>query len=385
MLQKIFKRTTVYSLILAILSIVGIVILAGSESMEADAASLEERTFGEGISASYTEEADEQTAVVQEAIEDILETDSEAVQLAYSGKETVDEVNDTVMFVEESGMSNYLEIPLPSATEAKDILFENHYMEKELRIIISKAEESFYRNNVLSGNSAPIVKANFEEYADRVVLIFETDDIYEYKSIMSNGSLYISFMKPREIYDRIIVIDPACGGMDSGNTSDGLLEKDINLKVVQKLKEKLDKEDIKVYYTRLEDVNPTLESRMGIANDVRADMFIQIRTDGKKDSSIYGVSAIYNGEFFIPGFGNEDLANILVNEVSDAVKSKALGIENATEGHDEIKNLTVPAALISLGCISNPQEAILFTKDDYIEKICDGLYNAIMKAYEAMP
>lgn len=390
MIEKIFKRTTVYIVIFAIISIASIVIFASTKASEinvaSENASLQSNSLaGESASDGATSlENGNPEEMVQEAIEDILKADGETVRQAYSTNEVMQDSTDTVMFVENE-ISNYLEIPLPVSTEAKDILFENHYMDKELRIIINGAEEAFYRNNILSGNSAPIVSANFEEYEDKTILIFETDEVYEYKSIMSNGSLYISFVSPRELYDRIVVIDPMCGGMDSGNVQDELVEKDINLKVALKLKEKLDKEDIKIYYTRLDDVNPTRESRVGLANDVRADMFIQIRTDSKEDSSSYGISAGINGDYFIPGFGNEDLANILVNEMVESTKGKSLGIEKIEGDSYEIQNSIVPTAMIKIGCISNPQEAILFTKDDYIEKLSDGIFNAIMKAYEVIP
>ncbi|MDE5598395.1 MAG: N-acetylmuramoyl-L-alanine amidase [Lachnospiraceae bacterium] len=35
-----------------------------------------------------------------------------------------------------------------------------------------------------------------------------------------------------------------------------------------------------------------------------------------------------------------------------------------------------------VGYISNGQEAILLNRDDYIQKIADGIYQAIMAAYE---
>lgn len=54
-----------------------------------------------------------------------------------------------------------------------------------------------------------------------------------------------------EVYD--IVLDPACGGIDTGVTGNGYNEADITLSMANKVKEKLEKQDIKVKLTRTED------------------------------------------------------------------------------------------------------------------------------------
>ena len=56
-----------------------------------------------------------------------------------------------------------------------------------------------------------------------------------------NNNLYVSFLSPKEVYDKIVVIDPACGGGNDGLVVEGIREKDITLEIAQKLKEKLDK------------------------------------------------------------------------------------------------------------------------------------------------
>ncbi|MBQ6495141.1 MAG: N-acetylmuramoyl-L-alanine amidase [Bacilli bacterium] len=63
-------------------------------------------------------------------------------------------------------------------------------------------------------------------------------------------TLKVKENKDDNIYD--IVIDPQKGGRDTGYISNGQKEKDINMSIANKIKEKLEKENIKVKLTRTE-------------------------------------------------------------------------------------------------------------------------------------
>lgn len=278
--------------------------------------------------------------------------------------------------------TSYLRVPLPNGIRAEDIVIENHYMDKELWISVPKADEDFYREHAISGNRAAIEQGIFDAAGSGVRLNFILTDIYECHTILENENLYINFMAPKELYDKIVVIDPACGGNDSGYAAGDILEKDINLQVARKLKEKLDGSDIKAYYTRMDDVNPAEEDRIELGNDTRADMYIRIQVSADEDTAVYGTEAIYNGDYFIPGFGSIELADYLEREVVTSIKGKALGLVEAGGSEYALRQATVPAAAISVGYITNPQEVILLGREEYADKIATGIYNAIVKIYE---
>lgn len=278
--------------------------------------------------------------------------------------------------------TSYLRVPLPSGIRAEDIVIENHYMDKELWISIPKVNEEFYQEHPISGNRVAVEQGIFDTTRDGVRLNFSLNDIYECHTILENENLYINFVMPKELYDRIVVIDPACGGNDSGYTAGEVLEKDINLQVARKLKEKLDGSDIKAYYTRMDDVNPAQEDRIALGNDTRADMYIRIQVGADEDTAVYGTEALYNGDYFIPGFGSIELADHLEREVVTSIKGKALGLVEAEAGEYTLRHATIPAAAISVGYITNPQEVILLGREEYADKIATGIYNAILKIYE---
>ncbi|MDR0219862.1 MAG: N-acetylmuramoyl-L-alanine amidase, partial [Lachnospiraceae bacterium] len=83
----------------------------------------------------------------------------------------------------------------------------------------------------------------------------------------------------------------------------------------------------------------------------------------------------------IPSFGSVELANLLETEVVTSIRGKAVGLKPATANDYVISNATVPAAAIKVGYLTNAQEAILLGREDYIEKIALGIYNAIVQVY----
>lgn len=287
-----------------------------------------------------------------------------------------------LIFAPGEAEDDYICIPLPKECRAEDIVVENHYMDRELCILISDADSAFYEENAISGNCEVISQGICEEMEDGIQLRFMLTGIFEYRTILENNDLYVSILSPGELYDKIIVIDPACGGADSGYVKDGLFEKEINLRIAQKLKEKLDGTDIKAYYTRMDDVNPAKEERVKLANETGADLYIRIQVDADGDSRVYGTTVVYNGDYFIPGFGNVELADLLEREVVTSIRGKALGLKEAGAWEYALKNVTIPGACIKTGYITNQQEADLLGRDDYQEKIASGIFNAIMKAYE---
>ncbi|MCL2717683.1 MAG: N-acetylmuramoyl-L-alanine amidase [Lachnospiraceae bacterium] len=290
--------------------------------------------------------------------------------------------SDSLTFELGSADTNFLTIPVPRGTEISDITIENHYLIDEMRIIIAGVSDDFYVTNFISGNREKIISGSFETAFESATLKFVLDDIYEYRSILEDNNLYIEFIPPREMHSRIIVIDPAFGGSETGIVANDLAEKDVALNIAMKLKELLDQTDYMVYYTRTADNNLSEEKRVRIANNTRADMLIRIEADGNDNSLIHGTTTIYNSSFFIPHFGSPDLAYILETEVVLSILSNAIGLEEATFTDYVIANATVPAAAIRVGHLTNAQEATLLKRDDYLDKIALGIFNAILAICE---
>lgn len=303
-----------------------------------------------------------------------------------SVEETVVEDKDHIRIDRKSQNTNYFCVPLPEGVQAEEVTIENHYMDKELWVSITPKElagyEEFYADNAVYGNCDNVLEGHIDVEKDRICLRFALTDVFEYHSIFENNALYVDFMTPKEVFDRIIVIDPAYGQQDTGVTSNGVEAKDITLEIARAVKAKLDNTDIKVYYTRMDDSNPNADKRVELAAATKADMLIRIEVSGDQNTKLYGTETVYNSRFFIPGFGSVELADLLEREVVTAVSGKAGGLLEAGEADAVISNATVPAAAVKVGYLTNGQEFILLQREDYIQRIAEGIYQTVLKAYE---
>ena len=66
---------------------------------------------------------------------------------------------------------------------------------------------------------------------------------------------YLTTVAEQPAYKRVIIIDPGHGGEDSGAVANGLLEKDINLKIACKLRDMLQSCGYDVIMTRDSDIS----------------------------------------------------------------------------------------------------------------------------------
>lgn len=362
--NQLMKRTAVYTVLFACFALAAIFYYSANKIIVvADVAQDE-------VAQNMSEETGQSGAV----------TEQESLPEAPLGQ-------NSILFEQNGQEMNYFCIPLHAEVKAENVTIENHYMDKELWVSIKQDAESagygdFYRTQGVYGNRSAVIDGCFENGTDTFWLKFRLTDVYEYHSILENNKLYIEFMTPREAYDKIVVIDPAYGGDVTGAVSEELAGKDITLEIARALKKKLDGTDIKVYYTRMDDSALSDEERVELTNATKADMLIRIEVNENEDSKIYGTEAVYNSRFFIPGFGSVELADLLEREVVTAISGKANGLVDSTEADVVINEATVPASAIRVGYLSNGQEEILLGREDYIQKIAEGIYQAIMKAYE---
>ncbi|MFW6381278.1 MAG: N-acetylmuramoyl-L-alanine amidase family protein, partial [Bacillota bacterium] len=102
----------------------------------------------------------------------------------------------------------------------------------------------------------------------------------------------------RDMSNKIIVLDPGHGGRDPGAIgSTGLQEKDINLDIALHLRKLLiNSTGARVYLTRDKDVYLSLAERAGLANKLKADIFISLHTNADIHRQEQGVEtyAHYN-------------------------------------------------------------------------------------------
>lgn len=176
--------------------------------------------------------------------------------------------------------------------------------------------------------------------------------------------------KPETAYERAVVIDPYADGKDR-------ITEDIAERIGQKLETVY---GLKVYYTE----KTSIEERQQFISETNADFYIGIALNESADSSVYGVETVYNGTYFIPFFGNTDLADCLERNVTEQVSGRANGLTQATEEDIILQRIKIPAVILKAGYLSNEKEAALLGTEEYRDRIAEGVLLAVQEAYEKM-
>lgn len=345
MYQTLMKRTTIYCFVFFIIAMVGMCYFDANKIIViADS--------GEGTTKPETEM-------------------TENLQTQYQ-----------LLLKDDNSVANKIVIPLQDTIMAEDVQIQNHYIDNELWVGIAGATTEFYSREYVTGNMENVQYGGFDVSDDVLWIKFAMKDTFEFESTMNNGKLTIKAQKPRDVYDKIIVIDAGHGGEDHGYTYGRISEKDITLDILLLLQEKMKESDIKVYYTRTDDTSVDNEKRSQLANNVETDMLISIHISYSEDMEKNGVTTVYNGDYFIQDFNSISLSDKLEQSVASATGAKANGLTDATEEEFLIEYAKVPAAQINIGYLSNEEEMNYLTESEYQKLIADGIYQAITEIYE---
>lgn len=262
---------------------------------------------------------------------------------------------------------------------------ENEVIEEEEDGTITSTITKEYGNDpiyeILITSQADELGHNIQE------IQLQLDHVYVHIIYEDDYYYYIDLKRPKEVYDKIIVIDAGHGGRDPGALSKDELtyEKTINLKVLLELKKILDDKDIKAYYTRTLDDRLFLRQRVTLANDVDSDMFISIHCNSNGHSSkINGMEILYYN-YEHKGVASKKMAKLFSEEIAGASALKNNGIlQMKNDDVFILHHATVPAILVETGYMSNKNDLeYLLTEAGQIA-IAEGIYKGIIRAYEEL-
>lgn len=209
---------------------------------------------------------------------------------------------------------------------------------------------------------------------------------------------------------KTIVLDPGHGGKDPGAVGrNGLMEKDVTLRISKRLREKLaSRLDSKILMTRETDVFIPLEERTAIANSRDADLFVSIHINASPrraatgiETYILNVSAdaasrrlaarenatsaksVSDLEFILSDLirtakTNDSgmLAAAVQERLVSGLKARYSDIRgNGVKGAPfyVLVGTKMPSILVEVSFISNPMEEERLQDERYIEEVVDGI------------
>lgn len=278
-----------------------------------------------------------------------------------------------------------LRLELPKNSSKDDVTIENHYVTRTIDIQINGAGDDYLVRYPMIGKSDHIEDLNYYAGQGSGMLELSMEHVYELSLDWQDQYLYIDFIAPQDIYDKIVVIDAGHGANMPGAIVGDVQEKDIDLAVVKQLKQLFDEtadEKLGVYYTRLDDFDPAFADRSGLANDTGANLFVSIHSNSYPHSeTVNGTAVLYDEKKEAEGNSSRNLADILLKKTTAALGSKNMGL---VAGNDiyVIRTSEAPAALVEVGFMTNPKELANLTDENYQKKCARAIYEGIMQALE---
>lgn len=183
---------------------------------------------------------------------------------------------------------------------------------------------------------------------------------------------------------RKITIDAGHGGNDSGAIGPtGVMEKSVTLRIANELRRLLVAEGATVYMTRTTDteVSPKgadasdieeLQARCDVANNTKSDIFISIHMDSFSSGAAKGTTGYY---YSLGSQRSRDLADKVRQGVIDQIGTQSRGTQSCN--FYVVKHTDMPATLVEVAFISNPQEEQLLNSEEGIKKAAQGIADGI--------
>ena len=205
----------------------------------------------------------------------------------------------------------------------------------------------------------------------------------ETESAISTESLEGRTVRSR---NKVVVLDPGHGGSDGGATANGLVEKNLTLKIAQYCKEELEKySGVTVYMTRSTDVAVGLEERVQMAKNWGADVFVSIHMNSASPAAtgaeVWYPNSSYNSEIHNNG---QKLASDIENElVSLGLANRGVKIRNSESGskysdgsiadyYSVIRNSKLagfPGIIVEHAFLTNSADAEKLKQESFIKKV----------------
>ena len=194
------------------------------------------------------------------------------------------------------------------------------------------------------------------------------------------------------VANKVIVVDPGHGGIDSGASRGDVVEREITLAIGKRLAEDLSQGGAMVILLRKnqsdlagdeftgrirERKQRDMAARVRRANEAKADLLVSVHTNAEPGSSWSGAQTFYQPgdekSKLIAGAIQEELGRVLGNTKRKATAGKYYILEKTH----------MPAVIVEVGFISNPREAQLLTQSAYQSKVAYAIFAGIARAEQA--
>ncbi len=303
----------------------------------------------------------------------------------------------TIMPVSETKGSKSIIVPIPITARPENVYVENYYQDHTLFIRIKGLHSAAFEGSVISGNTKHLITAAFREYSGEIRISLVMDGVWDYSISQENTQLVITPFKPDEKYERSIVlvtekaetVESELGTFTKESLAAKIAEYAADMSIGGEKEESAGDEDEQdnsgeeaLSSTRIFVAEyRSDEEVLAFIDEVNADFVVFLKTGKSDDPGMYGMSAVYNGSYFIPELDNAYLTEVFLRNMAIAAKDRAVSIEKADK-ESILEKLTIPATEITVGYVTNESEKKCLENESYRKKVARGIINAVKEVTE---
>lgn len=257
------------------------------------------------------------------------------------------------------------------------IVWENcNYTIEETKAIPIKLNNYQYQHSIKKEES----RLSNEKIQDSILFEFDANRIFSYQIFQDSNYVYITFRNPKEIYDKIVVVDAGHGGTDTGTYAKfgSWDEKDFNLDFVKKIEESWNHDNVKLYFSRLEDTEVTLAERVKFANNLQADLFVSLHCNSSDENSGNGLEALYKSNKF--STDSKIFAKKCLKALEECTGLTNRGLLKGKRIYI-IRKAKMPTVLLELGFLSDSGDLMYLSKDVNRKKMAETICQVIWETF----
>ena len=275
--------------------------------------------------------------------------------------------------------ANVLYLDKKDKIDTGSVKFEDHYLDGYFDVTLPGDYESDYGYGTYDVKGTVVENIEVSTKGGNTTFRFKQNRISAYEVTDEGDSYAIRVKNPKEVYDKVLLLDAGHGGKDPGTSGNGMQEKNLNLTIAQKIAQKLQGSGIKVYMTRDSDVYPENSTRAKTANDI-ADLMVSIHMNSGPETAngtetLYQVHANDNGARLT----SKQLAEILQGKVVSATGNTNRGAKLWTDVLI-LNRTTVPAVIVEVIFITNTGDALKISNPAYQDQVAQAIADGIQEA-----
>lgn len=275
--------------------------------------------------------------------------------------------------------ANVLYLDKKDKIDTGSVKFEDHYLDGYFDVTLPGDYESDYGYGTYDVKGTVVENIEVSTKGGNTTFRFKQNRISAYEVTDEGDSYAIRVKNPKEVYDKVLLLDAGHGGKDPGTSGNGMQEKNLNLTIAQKIAQKLQGSGIKVYMTRDSDVYPENSTRAKTTNDI-ADLMVSIHMNSGPETAngtetLYQVHANDNGARLT----SKQLAEILQGKVVSATGNTNRGAKLWTDVLI-LNRTTVPSVIVEVIFITNTGDALKISNPAYQDQVAQAIADGIQEA-----